>query len=67
MNKGEEMENKFLENAVQAMILYAEGFKTNCKLATLQDDNTTSKQEAKLLKKINSATDDFINSLKKLK
>ena len=60
------MDNKFLENSIQAMILYAENFKTNCKLATLQDDGTTNKQEEKLLKKINSLTDDYIKGLKKL-
>ncbi len=60
------MENKFIQNSINAMILYAENFKTNCRLASLQDDNTTSKAEEKLLKKINKITDEYIKELKKL-
>ena len=41
------MENKFIQNSINAMILYAENFKVNCRLASLQDDNTTSREEEK--------------------
>ncbi|MBQ1827066.1 MAG: hypothetical protein II126_03750 [Erysipelotrichaceae bacterium] len=60
------MENKFIQNSINAMILYAENFKVNCRLASLQDDNTTSREEEKLLKKINKITDEYIKQLRKL-
>ncbi|MBR0137718.1 MAG: hypothetical protein IJM15_04850 [Erysipelotrichaceae bacterium] len=60
------MENKYIQNSVNAMILYAEQFKSHCKLASIQDDGTTDKKEEKLLKKINKITDEYIKELKKL-
>ena len=60
------MENKYLQNQIEAMKLYLENFRQACRLATLQDDGNTSKDEEKVIKKIDSLSEDFIKGLNRL-
>ena len=61
------MENKYLKNQIEAMILYVQNFKSVCQLACLQDDQTISAQENKIMQKIDQLSDEFISGLKKIK
>ena len=42
-----------------------ESFKVTCKIASMKDDGITSKEEQKLLDKINKESDAYIKNLKK--
>lgn len=60
------MENKYIETHITSMMLYAENFKTACRLAALEDDGTVSRDEEKVLKKIEELTNEYIKKLKRL-
>ncbi len=58
--------NNYLEMQIVNQVQIAKSFKNNCEVATKKDDGKTSKEEHKLLKKINKAADDYIIALNKL-
>ena len=60
------VENNYLEMQIVNQIQLAENFKNTCKIATTKDDGITSKEEQKILNKINRETDAFIKGLRKI-
>lgn len=60
------MDNTFLQSQILNQIHMVESFKANCKIASMKDDGKTSKEEQKILDKINKESDAYIKSLKKL-
>ena len=61
------MKNTFINMQIDQMLASLDIFKSSCQLASLQDDGITSKEEEKLLKKLNEVTDQYYSELKKLK
>lgn len=58
--------NSYVESQIRNMINTTVVFKKSCQLAATMDDKNISKDEAKLLKKINSAADKFQKELNDL-
>ena len=58
--------NVHITNQCKNMITSVEIFKQGCKMAATQDDNTISREEKKLIDKINKASDNFIKDIQKL-
>ena len=60
------MENNYLEMQIVNQIQLAENFKNTCKIASKKDDGVTSKEEQKILRKIDKVTDSYIKELRKI-
>lgn len=58
--------NVHIRNQCNNMITSVEIFKQGCKMAAEQDDDSISKEEKKLLDKLNKASDQFIKDIQKL-
>lgn len=59
--------NAFMKNQIANITTMTKSFVQGCKMATIQDDGSTSKEEAKQLKEIEKAADRFIKELEKIK
>lgn len=58
--------NIYIKAQITNMIAMSELFKKSCQTAATKDDGIVGKEEEKLLKRINKATDAFIKELKKI-
>ena len=58
--------NVYMDNSIEAAIGYLKAFEQTMKLASMKDDGQVSKDEAKLLKRLNKATDKYIDELESL-
>ena len=56
--------NTYMSMTIKAAIGYLEAFEQAMKVAAMKDDAVTSKQEEKVLKKLNKITDKYIDELK---
>ena len=61
------MNNRFIQAQIQNIITMAGTFKEACRIAALEDDGKIDKEEAKILKRINDATDRYVKELQKIK
>lgn len=61
------MKNIFIQTEIMNMKLMAENFRKRCEFAAMQDDGKIDREEEKMLKKINAATDKFIRELSRIK
>lgn len=55
--------NAYMENSIKACIGYLKSFEQGMKVAAMRDDGLISKDEAKLLKRLNKLTDKYIDEL----
>ncbi len=60
------MSNTWMEMQILNQIQASENFKNTCLLASQKDDGITSKEEQKMLNKINKETDSYIKALRKI-
>lgn len=58
--------NKWLEMQIVNQIQVAENFKNTSVIASKKDDGKTSRDEQKILDKINKETDSYIKALRKI-
>lgn len=58
--------NTYLETQIINQINMVESFKQSCKLASLKDDGVISKDEQKILDKIQKESDLYIKNLRKV-
>ena len=58
--------NTWLEMQIVNQIQVAENFKNTCIIASKKDDGKTSRDEQKILDKINKETDSYIKALRKI-
>ncbi len=58
--------NTWLEMQIVNQIQVAENFKNTCVIASQKDDGKTSRDEQKILNKINKETDSYIKALRKI-
>ncbi|MBQ3269669.1 MAG: hypothetical protein IJH09_07090 [Clostridia bacterium] len=58
--------NTYMSMTIKAAIGYLEAFEQAMKVAAMKDDAVTSKQEEKVLKKLNKITDKYIDELENL-
>jgi len=58
--------NTYLETQIVNQITMVENFKSTCKIASTKDDGVTSKEEKKILDKIDKESDKYIKKLKKI-
>lgn len=58
--------NHYIKAQIINMKAMVKTFQQSCRMATAQDDGTVSREEEKLLKKINAAATSFIKELDKL-
>lgn len=58
--------NRFIESQCQNMLQSIAMFKQSCEFAAKRDDGQISKDEAKTLKKITTAADNFAKELGKI-
>ena len=58
--------NPYIKAQIDNITATARMFQKSCELAASQDDGTISKEEAKMLKAINKATDRFIKDISNL-
>ncbi len=65
--KGDEIMNEYIRIQISNQIRMTETFETACRLACIKDDGQVSREEEKLLKKIQKANEDYIRALSKLK
>lgn len=56
--------NGFIKMQIDNMLQLSKNFKVACEIAAIQDDGKLDKTEAKQLKEIKNATDEFIKRLK---
>ena len=61
------MKNIFIESEILNMRFLAQGFVQRCRAAALKDDGQIDRDEEKILKKINTATEKFLKDLSKIK
>ena len=59
--------NQYISSQIVNMISATENFKAICKLSAMKDDGQISKEEEKLVHRINKAADSFIKELQKVK
>lgn len=59
--------NIHIRAQITNMIMLTKNFEQSCIIAAKMDDDKVSKAEAKTLKKINAATQQFIKELEKLR
>lgn len=59
--------NYLMDSQIQNIIVTLRLFNQNCRLAAFQDDEHINKDEQKALKKIDIATEKFINELEKIR
>lgn len=59
--------NIFIKSQIMNMTTMTKTFVDGCKMAALQDDGKTSKEEARQLKEIEKAAERFIKDLEKIK
>ena len=58
--------NQFIKAQIYNITAMAKTFNESCKLSAKADDNKISKEEQRLLRKIDKITSRFIKELKKL-
>ncbi len=58
--------NTWMEMQIVNQIQVSESFKNTCLIASQKDDGKTSREEKKILDKINKETDAYIKALKKM-
>lgn len=61
------MKNVFLQSEILNMRLIMKGFQQRCEIAATKDDGKVDKEEEKVLKRINAATERFLKELSKIK
>ena len=61
------MRNAFLAMELVNMKIAANAFRQRCQAAALKDDGRIDDEEARILKKIDAATDKFLKELAKIK
>ena len=60
------MKNSFLALELANMKLAANAFRQRCQAAALKDDGQIDAEEARILKKIDAATEKFLKELSKI-
>ena len=60
------LNNNWMEMQIVNQIQVAENFKNTCYIASQKDDGVTSKEEQKILDRINKETDAYIKGLRKI-
>lgn len=60
------MTNTWMEMQIVNQIQVAENFKNTCLIESKKDDGITSKEEQKILDRINKETDSYIKALRKI-
>ncbi len=60
------MRNAFLALELANMKIAANAFRQRCEAAALKDDGKIDEEEARILKKVNAATDKFLKELEKI-
>lgn len=55
--------NSYMNTSIKAAIGYLRAFEQGMKLAAAKDDGQISKDESKLLKRLNKATERYISEL----
>lgn len=58
--------NPYIHAQIQNMLQMLDSFQAGCRLAAMQDDEKIDKSEEKLLKQLDSATEQYRKHLKKL-
>ena len=58
--------NTYLNMQIQNMVNALDSFTTGCELAAVQDDSVISKEEAKMLKTLKKATEEYKKTLKSM-
>ncbi len=58
--------NTYMEMSIKACIGYLDSFTQAIRMAALKDDGTVSKDEEKMLKRLNKATDRYKRELEDL-
>ncbi|MBO7702937.1 MAG: hypothetical protein J6S26_00720 [Solobacterium sp.] len=58
--------NTYLNMQIQNMVNALDSFTTGCELAAVQDDGVISKEEAKMLKTLKKATEEYKKTLKSM-
>ena len=58
--------NTYMDTSIKACIGYLRAFEQTMKLSATKDDGQVSKDEAKLLKRLNKLTDKYITELEYL-
>ena len=59
--------NQYIQAQITNMVVMAKTFNQSCQMAATKDDGIIDRQEEKLLKKINAATEKYIKELQSLK
>ena len=60
------MKNSFLALELANMKLAANAFRQRCRASAVKDDGQIDAEEARILKKIDAATDKFLKELNKI-
>ena len=55
--------NSYMETSVKACIGYLRAFEQGMRLSAMKDDGQVSKEEAKILKRLDKLTDKYITEL----
>ena len=58
--------NDYMDAQIKNMIAMTKTFNQSCKMAAMKNDGQINKEEQKILKKIESATQHFIKELEKI-
>ena len=59
--------NSFMHNQIDNMLIMVQSFYKSCEMAAAADDGSISREEAKQLKKIHKAVEQFSKELKSIK
>ncbi len=55
--------NTYMDSSIKAAIGYLKAFEQGMRLAAMKDDGQISKEEAKILKRLEKATNKYIDEL----
>ena len=58
--------NTYMDSSIKAAIGYLKAFEQGMRLAAMKDDGQISKEEAKILKRLEKATNKYIDELEYL-